>query len=327
MKTIVFFHGKCFDGSMAAAAALKAVLKRTLPGDTLIHPISYMDDMFKEGGLVETLNPDGDKAKYYFVDFCPTLDALRRISEMGDEAVVLDHHESAQNNVKEAHGLPGLSIFFDMGRSGAGMAWEHFHGKHDIPELTQYVEDRDLWKFRLEGTREAIAWLSVSATLDSPSEYLAAIEEFEEHKDRCIHAGIYIRKEMEVQIAAMGSKWRGVTLEGYPMGAIVNATCYPSEVAEYVYTNWDVPYVIVYSITKDGRVALSLRSNQYNPKSIAVNAMSTRLFGGGGHRNAAGGSTSLETLNELLLSSQSQKNTGAKTMPADGGCECGLHKS
>ena len=139
MKTIVFFHGKCFDGSMAAAAALKAVLKRTLPEDTLIHPISYMEDMFVEGGLVDTLNPEGDKVKYYFVDFCPSLDALRRISEMGDEAVILDHHESAQSNVRDAMGLPGLDIHFDMNRSGAGMSWEHFHGKHDIPELAQYV--------------------------------------------------------------------------------------------------------------------------------------------------------------------------------------------
>ncbi|MFQ3615868.1 MAG: hypothetical protein SNJ57_09305 [Cyanobacteriota bacterium] len=56
-----------------------------------------------------------------------------------------------------------LVINLDLDRSGAAIAWEHFHND-DVPDLIRYVEDRDLWRWKLpdsEAVSEALGvWLS-----------------------------------------------------------------------------------------------------------------------------------------------------------------------
>lgn len=326
MKTIVFYHYNCFDGTMAAAAALKAVHDGYLPKDTVITPISYQDKFFDEGGVFEKVNPTHEHSTVYFLDFCPTAETLKRLSDEGHAVVVLDHHESAVKNVAEARGLKGLDLYFDMGRSGAVMAWDYFfrdiprksYLRH-LPALAMHVGDRDLWKFEMEGTREAIAWLSVSAKLNDPQSYLDAALDFEAHHQYKIEIGSFICTEMDVQIANMESKWRWVDIEGFPKGAIVNATSYPSEVCEAIYDAHQVPYVIAYNITKDGKVAMSFRSKKGAAHSIRVNDLA-ELFGGGGHPNSAGGAIDLETLHELLISSKSQSK-GVKANSSQA-CSC-----
>lgn len=316
LHSIVFYHGNCFDGSMAAAAAQHATTTGGLPEETTILPIGYMDDIFAPGGLLEKANPGDDASIIYFLDFCPKAEVIKKLIESGDEVVVLDHHESAMKDVEALKGLEGLHLEFDMTRSGARMAWDYFHkdksypifnGGH-MPILALHVEDRDLWKFKLEGTREAIAWLSVTAKTNDPQGYLIASVIFQKDPERNLEIGDYIRKEMAVQITTMASRWRSVAIPGYPTGAIVNASVYQSEVGEAVYEAVEVPYVVVYAITKDGRVSLSFRSKQGAAYSARVNDIA-KLFDGGGHPNAAGGVTSLETLNELLLSSKAQKSS------------------
>lgn len=326
MKTIVFYHHNCFDGTMAAAAAQKAIYGGILPRDTVLSPISYQDKFFDDGGVFDKVNPTHEVSTVYFLDFCPTADVLKELSDDGHTVVVLDHHETAVKNVSASKGLKGLTLEFDMGRSGAVMAWDYFHKgfkerefhPFHLPTLALHVGDRDLWKFERAGTREAIAWLSVSAKLNDPQSYLVASREFHSNPQAKIEIGSFIRKEMAVQISNMASKWRWVDIDG-AKGAIVNATSYPSEVCEAVYDAHPVPYVIAYNITKDGKVALSFRSKKGEPHSIRVNDLA-ELFGGGGHPNAAGGSTDLETLHELLLSSKSQSK-GVKANSSQA-CSC-----
>lgn len=56
-----------------------------------------------------------------------------------------------------------LLIRFDLDRSGAAIAWEHFN-RDAAPDLIRYVEDRDLWRWSLpdsEAVSEAMGvWLS-----------------------------------------------------------------------------------------------------------------------------------------------------------------------
>ncbi len=104
--------------------------------------------------------------------------------------VVLDHRISAQ---KELGDLPFCT--FNMNKSGAVLAWEHFHGikvdketldkalrgpgsnrgwnaiadkiesKRQMHELFRYIQDRDLWRWELPNSREISTALAVSGAL------------------------------------------------------------------------------------------------------------------------------------------------------------------
>jgi oligoribonuclease NrnB/cAMP/cGMP phosphodiesterase (DHH superfamily) len=58
-----------------------------------------------------------------------------------------------------------------MEHSGAALAWFRFHGRRRagddtlLPELFAYIQDRDLWRWKLPGTREVSAALGASGAL------------------------------------------------------------------------------------------------------------------------------------------------------------------
>ncbi|NIV11579.1 MAG: hypothetical protein GWN62_09935, partial [Aliifodinibius sp.] len=77
---------------------------------------------------------------------------------------VIDHHKSAEKELEGFMSLPGVSGIFDMTKSGAMLTYEYFwNGDRNDKELAsifwmkraiEYIQDRDLWKFELEGSKE-----------------------------------------------------------------------------------------------------------------------------------------------------------------------------
>lgn len=140
MKPLVIYHGNCPDGFTAAWVAARAL------GDVDLFAASYNTE------------PPYDLARgrpVWIVDFSyprTMLEKLYQVSGEGDWAQpiecahlwVIDHHKTAQADLA---GLPYCT--FDMNRSGAGLTWDHFHPGEPRPWIVDYVEDRDLWRFKL----------------------------------------------------------------------------------------------------------------------------------------------------------------------------------
>ena len=53
-----------------------------------------------------------------------------------------------------------LKAIFDMERSGAGLTWDYFYPGRPRPWLIDYVEDRDLWRFKIEDAEVVNAYIS-----------------------------------------------------------------------------------------------------------------------------------------------------------------------
>jgi hypothetical protein len=62
--------------------------------------------------------------------------------------------------VQNALGGRGHRICFDLSHSGAVLAWNHFHPDEPAPDLLRYVEDQDLWSWKLPASEEVNAALS-----------------------------------------------------------------------------------------------------------------------------------------------------------------------
>lgn len=105
----------------------------------------------------------------YVVDFSYPREQLQKLRGAANQScwadfegvhalIVLDHHKTAQADLA---GLPYCT--FDMERSGAGLTWDHFHPDQPRPWIVDYVEDRDLWRFKLPSS-EAISLFIRSAS-------------------------------------------------------------------------------------------------------------------------------------------------------------------
>lgn len=260
MKNICIYHKSCADG-FGAALAVKY----------------YFDGYNQECEFVACHYgdeaPDVTGMNVVIVDFSFPKDILIAMNEVAEKMIVLDHHKTAQAN------LDGLDFCqFDMERSGAMMAWEYFNGMEETPELIKFIQDRDLWQWKMINSKELSSGLQLLPfDFDTWFKYLD-----NENLYELILKGktVLEYQEQQVKRALAPEKIRMVTVQGYSV-PMVNSTTLISEICGALAE--DHPFAISYFDTPKERV-YSLRSRG-DGEDVSVIAKS---FGGGGHAAAAG---------------------------------------
>lgn len=276
MKRTCFFHAGCPDGFGAAWAVWRAWRDegRFVPRG---HE-DRLDASRHEGELV------------VFVDIAPPNEALRELAGLAAKVVVLDHHITARDRIAADPGVENLlaagdhHIHFDLEHSGAVLAWNHFHPDEPAPSLLRYVEDQDLWNWKLPDSEE------VNAALGShPYEFevwneLAArpVEELAAEGAPILRAN---RREVERALVSA----RPVSL-GRQRAEAVNARTQRAAIGHELAKRaaFGAAWGVVYRITGE-RVDVSI----YSVGDLDVSEVAGR-YGGGGHRNASGFSVSLQ---------------------------------
>lgn len=216
-------------------------------------------------------------ARLAIVDFAYPRQQLLDLSEQVETIVVLDHHRSAAQDLKD---LPFAR--FDMSKSGARMAWEYWHPGHDLPELLAYVEDRDLWNWVLPESREVA--LAITQTIFSFQSW----ENFDVGELKA--EGRILLGYQQSLIARAMSKTHWRELAGYEI-PVVNSLLFQSEIGDELCKKFpEAPFAAVYYQRGDHE-AWSLRSiGEFDVSEVAAK------FGGGGHRNASGFSRPVPSL-------------------------------
>ena len=281
MNNYVLYHKSCMDGTGAAFAAHKFFSEQTT-----IEPVKYIPVQY--GGPFPDI-PLCKETAIYIVDFSYDRKTLVDVHSKVGKLVVLDHHKTAQEE------LMGLEFaHFDMGKSGAVLAWEYFHPGTPIPDLMRYIQDRDLWKFELPGTRPLLSALVNRNVLTLPvnsgySPFTALINA--SIKDNgfadYINEGQLLDQYRDNLIASYGKSKSGkVMLTGWGglKVGVYNLNLFISEAGTLVYSNLDVDFSMSYFITELGVWVFSLRSAD---DKVDVGAIA-KFFGGGGHAHAAG---------------------------------------
>lgn len=256
INPLVIYHAKCLDGMTAAWAVRKAL------GDG-----DYVAATHGE------TPPDVAGRDVVIVDFSYKRAAMEKMAREAKSLLVLDHHKSAQADLD---GLPFAK--FDMNRSGAGMAWDWFHPDQPRPALVNLVEDDDLWRHALPGTREFQRRLDMEDMSFDNWERLAGMSEAE--LAAYIAEGRLLKRAFDGEVAALLEERYEVELAG-ERGLAVNAgSRYSSELGHHL-AELSGTFGMVWR-QLDGRLKISLRSSgSYDVSLLAAK------FGGGGHRNAA----------------------------------------
>lgn len=286
MRTVVIYHGGgCFDGFCAAW-----VLRR-------LHP----DAEFVAAQYGEP-PPDVAGSNVVIADFSYKRPVMLSLAECADSLTVLDHHKTAAADLDGleaecvARGLTRPTIVFDMGKSGGRLAWEHAYDRDKdthstfgrwvvgnnyfrdaAPWLVDYTEDRDLWRWALPFSREINAGLrSYPMTFDG-WDAMAGREPIA----WLMPEGRAILRAEQQTVDTHVRHAREIDLAGHKVLA-VNATTLTSDIAGALAAGR--PFGVCYFDRADGMRVWSLRSRD---GGVDVSAVAT-LFGGGGHRNAAG---------------------------------------
>jgi hypothetical protein len=175
-------------------------------------------------------------------------------------------------------------IVFDMDRSGAGITWDILHTDRrfehsDSPSwLVDYVEDRDLWRFRLPRSKEINAFLSAQKMTFARWDEIARMD-----FDVIVKQGEAVLAFLDRYVEEMGAQARHVDFCGYNV-PIVNAPYLSvSELCGALAEGQ--PFAMAWFQRGDGKIQYSLRSR--GEGAVDVSEIAKR-FGGGGHRNAAG---------------------------------------
>jgi len=258
MKRIVIYHAACLDGFTAAWAAYRCFGET----DTEYVAASYGD-----------APPSVYGRDVYIVDFSYSRIVLLAMKRDAASLLVLDHHKTA------AEALAGLDYAtFDMNRSGAGITWDEMHDTAR-PWLVDYVEDRDLWRFKLPDSKEINAWIG-ACRRDSFADWDALVAT---PIDKVITKGAAVRTYIDRYVHEMSEQARTVNFEGYDV-PMVNAPyiCISELVGRLAQ---DAPFAVGWFQRRDGRYAYSLRSRE--PDGFDVSELA-KHFGGGGHRHSAG---------------------------------------
>ena len=264
--TLCIYHGNCADGFGAALAVW----------------LRFRNEVEYVPGFYGEAPPDCTGHRVLLVDFSYKLPELERIIEQAESVTILDHHKTAEADIQPLLDAGRIQGEFDMNRSGAAMAWDWFHPDHDRPRLIEYIQDRDLWQFNLEGTREITSVLfSYDQDFHVWKEIMAALEDDEERGSVLRMGQALRRKHMKDVREAIDLTKRRMLICGYSV-PVANVPYIFASDAGNIMAEGEL-FAASYFDTPDGR-KFSLRSKD---GGMDVSEIAKR-FGGGGHARAAG---------------------------------------
>ncbi len=234
--------------------------------------------------------------------------------------VWLDHHKTAfemwcedgeRSLCEQSNGRD--EVILDNNKSGAYLAWEHFHPGTEVPMFIKHIDDYDRWQFKIEGTKvfNKALWSHAPWNFESWKNIAENEQVFGPEVLARMYAegdAILRAHDQNVQSVVKGSA-RDVVVPIVAGSKIRDAKYYVTEWMKlpglaancpphltsdvgHELANQSGTFGLCWTLSQTGLSAkCSLRSNgDYDVSAIA------KTFGGGGHRNAAGFEVDIQTL-------------------------------
>ncbi len=252
-KQLIIYHAACADGFGAAWSAWKKF------GDAAEYfPAHHGSEAPDVTGRIVSI-----------VDFSYKRSVLVRMHAQAESLIVLDHHKSAEEDLK------GLDFaHFDLDSSGAMLAWRHWHSEVEVPELIAYVQDKDLWNWDLDQSKEVNAAL---ASYPMDFEVWSSLD-----VDQLREEGAAILRYQTQLVIEISTHVGRQQIAGHDVPC-VNAPILQSFVGNHLAAG--EAFAAIWFEREDGVRRYSLRSSP--PHGIDVAEIAAR-FGGGGHPSASG---------------------------------------
>lgn len=283
MKRLVLYHASCPDGAGAALAALQKLGDVDVTYKAVKYGTPFPFDLIE--GVAEV----------YVLDFSFRADVLREVAARVNKLVVIDHHKTARDDLEQAARTTNIEVVFNLNHSGAVLAWRYFNPDTLAPQMFEYLEDRDLWLWKMPFSKEISAALYVSGGTKDFRKWSPLFVEWQQDRvpvlQRLIVSGRAVLLSDEIQQSkivenAYEVEWE---VEGRVYRALAsNSPLHQSEAGnllaeESKKRGLDSFGVVWFFDGKVGKYRLSFRSvGGFDVGQIC------KLYGGGGHSAAAG---------------------------------------
>jgi len=217
--------------------------------------------------------PDVSGKNVAIVDFSYDNTTTKRMIEEANTLIVLDHHRTA---LVELSDIP--NVRFDMDKSGAILSWEFFHPGQQPPRFLEYIQDRDLWRWKLPYSKEfASAFDMVDFSYEEYEKFLT-----DSAVDNAQERGAYILAYSKTVISKIAKQAVPRKMGGKDT-LVVNSSHWMSEIGAALSPKCDFAVIWYYDHdTRQAKVSLRAHHEDADVSEIA------KRYGGGGHRKAAG---------------------------------------
>lgn len=277
-KPLIIYHYPCSDGISSAWVANK-----------------YFDtncEFFKgQYGFPEPTAEQLKNRDVYLLDFSYKRDVIIKMAQHAKSIVIIDHHKSAQTELEDIDSVTiyksniicPIECHFDMTKSGAMLSWEYFFPEDCCPMFIGYVEDRDLWNWKLPQSQ------LVSAAIQSYPLTIDGVNEISKYTVKGLtEQGIAIQRFVNEEIVIHKERVYYALYNEHEI-PIVNCSSkrLPSQLLNELCKN--KYFAVSYFELADGRYEMSFRSDKDDPNAADVSEVAKKLSPtGGGHKNASG---------------------------------------
>lgn len=260
-KIVVIYHGNCPDGFGGAWSAwrkfgAKAAYLPATDRNALPCPIKNKE--------------------VYLIDYTYEPELVKKLVNDNVSVTIIDHHVTAKPSLK----LVGESLYA-IDHSGSVLAWHYFHQDKKVPMLLRYVEDRDIWNWKVPHSREMLMLLDL-APFDFEA-WSRMAREFEDPHMRAadIKKGALLLMHYRSLYEKLLPKADLVKFEGRKIYAL-NCPYYFADDLGHALAAKTHSLAILWG-EYGGSVRVSLRS-----QGIIDVSKIAKKYGGGGHKHASG---------------------------------------
>jgi nanoRNase/pAp phosphatase (c-di-AMP/oligoRNAs hydrolase) len=263
--SVIIHHAPCLDGLSAAAVCPHNVTY-----------IGFNPNVHKVATHPDINNLPGEQSIVFF-DCAPhTVDELLQLRTKHKRVMIVDHHIGSQRIFENVEGC-----FFRMDKAGCVLAWEYFRDTDEMPEILVHIGDRDLGKFNETNRLIGYALMDMNIRTVASMRSLVFLDS--------VMASLVTGGQMIVERIERLKRDTPVffgELSGHRfVYAQLDSYQFVSELAEYLYTKYDVAFTVLYYY-ENGKWKFSLRTNK---DEVDVSLIAKEHFNGNGHKRAAGG--------------------------------------
>ena len=289
MNTQVIYHANCKDGLAAAFVAHCCLLEMDRAYNAF--PMNY-DEVDKIYDI-----PMSEEDEIFILDFSLPNEMVLELCTKVSKVIILDHHKSAIEKLSKLPKLTNLEMVLDNDRSGAIITFEYFEEMNFNPlekEFFYYIQDRDLWQWKLEHSKEVSAYLALKVEDNNIDSMANAYWKFQDEKEQLITIGKTCIEMINKQVSKKVTQCIDLELCGVNFKCI-NATENISELGNAICNTYNQP-ALMYFIKDYSKLVLSFRSLN----NLADVSKVAEQFGGGGHYSASGATTTINIFESIL---------------------------
>lgn len=199
----------------------------------------------------------------------------------------IDHHKTAMDKNQELWESEDIDGLRNITKAGCELTWEWFFPNEPQPRAVDLVGDRDMWIFKYADQTRAFHE-AASLRFKNPDENLLKSYLIQELLDQ----GILLIEKKNEQVRKSFEQGIDGIFCGYK-ARMINTNFNISETGEMCYKNMGYPVAFMWSM-REGKIICSLRSNTVDVRELA------EMYGGGGHKAAAGFSVTMKKLISIL---------------------------